>query len=199
MNTGCVYQIRHAQKRTVSVVHPDKDFIIISNIWALKIPVADSVSVCEQLISIAFRFYSQFCFIKIHWITSSIQFGVFDFVLVFCGADICCFRWSRCLAGLKLNLWICYEGIFYFYSSGNVISTNRITGGNNNWHHRLARAMNMMFLFLFFYMGNCTVKRSISTSSVLIWIVSHNGQVLKNKKCWKVASFSSIKNLLQRS
>lgn len=134
-----------------------------------KIPVADFDFVqldfdFEQLISIVLLFHSQFCFIQTHWITSSIQLwfrgGVFCFAMflfvcfVFfvcfwvCGADVCCFRWTRCINGLKLNLWICCNWILYFYSSGVAIITNCSTGsGNGNWHHGIGRVMSMMVFF----------------------------------------------------
>lgn len=165
----------------MSVTHLDKDFL-----HNFKYLNAENTSVwlCFCLWRAnqqALLLYSPCGFVKHTKLQAQSSFLYCCFV--FHGADVCCLRWTRCLTGLKLNLWICYKGIFYFYSSGNAISTNCTRSENNNWHTRVERAgrvMNMMLV----YIGDCTVARSISPSYVFIWIVSRNisGQVLKNKK-----------------
>lgn len=196
MSTDRVCWIGHAQKRMVSVIHLDKGFL-----YNFKYLNAENTSgwLCFYLWAAnqkALLLYYPCCFVKHTKLQAQSRFLYCCFV--FHGADVCCFRRTRCLAGLKLNLWICYKGIFYFYSSGNAISTNCTRGENNNWHTRVGRAGRVMTM-MFVYIGDCTVTRSIFPRYVFIWTVSRNisGQVLKNKKVLKSNLFFSNKNLLQ--
>lgn len=171
MSTDHVCWIGHSQKRTVSVNHLDKDVL-----HSFKYLNTENTSgwlwFCLWAANRqALLLYSPCCFIKHTKLQA--QYSFLYCCFVFHGADICCFRWTRCLAGLKLNLWICYKGIFYFCSSGNTISTNCTRGENNNWHTRVGRAGRVMDMILV-HIGGCTVTRSMSPSYVFIRTLSLN-------------------------